>query len=236
MNLSISKSKCGIIFNGSNMSEAARVCGVSGTYIRKMIAKNIEAGNGSFSIKKDLFRINLEMIKDSSISFEDAINPIREEYINRSVEFFFANRDKWVAAWEAFYQKDEDLCEELRATRKDLSNEEIMKFRGRIYNHREYGKPSAGRRAYDLRFKDDEYQMKDVKGHAIQNFVRRQATIEKNLKSKGIDLDQLIKADLITRGTEFEIFFEDQKGITAHARAILAWGMIKAPHMRFICR
>lgn len=53
----ISKSRCGIIFEGSNMAEAARVCGVSTTYMRKVLLKNLAKGNESFTIKSDLFRI-----------------------------------------------------------------------------------------------------------------------------------------------------------------------------------
>lgn len=72
----------GKIFEGSNMNQAARVCGVSNTYMRKMLRKAIAEGQRSFTIKNGSFQIsfNEEVVRD--FAAEMASKAIKGKFVD----------------------------------------------------------------------------------------------------------------------------------------------------------
>lgn len=230
MEFQITNQSNGIIFQGSNISAASRECGVSATYLRKMIIKNAPS---AFEIKKGEFSISFGEKK--ILSFEDVLLPIMNAYSDHYVNFFLPNIERWIQEYNDWYVKASEIQREIMSHPFGSRERNIAAREGRIWqdNNKIGGNHHI---ALKLEKKNEEERKEYVRKMAEEKFIKRSQTIIKNLQSKGLNLQSLIKADLFTSGSEFEIWFEDAEGNKAHARTILAWGPIKAPHIRFICR
>lgn len=190
-------------------------------------------------------------------NFSNALAPLRSAFIQAQSEFILNNypvaseqTQRYEATTAPLLDEQREILWQLRKDSRTLSG-----YNQLCINHERLQEIKAELRAaqriltmspamYELAQKIEhkiyrngkEEAMGYIQALATTAWYKREETISKALTKKGLDLYNLTETELqADPGYQFRMFIRDISGKTANARAILCWGEIKAPHMRFIC-
>lgn len=191
-------------------------------------------------------------------NFQSLLAPVREAFVNGQVHFIMSNYEELFNELYAYGQKKRELMNNLYVIEqeiRDLDWSKYLKVKNNPYQFEETAEAarelmqfSATLNPNSMKYKiaSEVTRLMETKGEAAaigyatavaeQAWNKREKTIAKAVVRKGVDIDNLVKCEMQENaGYEFRLFMKDAEGKTANARAILAWGEIVAPHMRFIC-